>query len=61
MNSSTDKHHRIKAACAELELAILNFEDDTEPARRAKAEAERLKEIKSRLSEIKKQLDELSI
>ncbi len=60
MKSATGKHHRIQLACAELERAIDNFEDDTETIKRAKKEDERIKEIKSRLLEIKKQLDELS-
>lgn len=69
-----NKHLRIQAACAELEMALQNFEENpddspsaplnrrrqNEPQNPAAPEREKLKEIKNRLAEIKQQLDELS-
>lgn len=58
--TSPRNQQRIKAACLELEQALVNFEDDSESHRRAKEESEKIKKIKMTLSEIRKQLDELS-
>ena len=54
------KQHRIKAACAELELALKNFENDTEARENARRESQQIKEIRRQLLVIKRQLSELS-
>lgn len=60
MSTPPSKHQRIKSACIELEMALQNFEDDSEARKNAERETKRIKEIKMCLSEIKKQLDDLS-
>lgn len=65
---ASSKHHRIQIACQELEMALLNFEDNSEVIQHKKAEAEQLKNkaeqirnIRDQLLVIKNQLEQLSI
>ncbi len=57
---SENESDRIRAACADLELALTAFDlAGDESAKKARAEAEKLHRLHDQLQEIRRQLDEL--